>query len=89
MRVYFDASVIIAALLSPTGGSTLLFTYLARGRFKGFSSQTVIQEILGIHVQEKINTSKKEIEQFIARSSLLIQEEITPEDKELLMILTA
>lgn len=75
MRVYFDASVIIAALLSPTGGSSLLFAYIKSGKIKGVTSQTVIEEIL--ENTQKLKKSKEEIERFIAASGLVVRKSIT------------
>lgn len=77
MRVYFDASVIIAALLSPQGGSSCLFEYIKHGRIVGITSQTVIDEILDEEVRAKIKKSQEEIESFITQSKLLVRERIT------------
>lgn len=79
-RVYFDASIIIAALLSPSGGSSLLFEYIKQGRIIGVTSQTAIKEILEEEKFRKIKRSKEEIEQFIAQSGLFVREGITVED---------
>ena len=79
-RVYFDASIIIAALLSPTGGSALLFEYIKQGRIIGITSQTAINEILEEDKPKNIKMSKEEIEQFIAQSGLVIRESITVEE---------
>ncbi len=46
MKVFFDASIIIAALLSPTGGSSLLFAYIKLGKITGITSQTAVEEVL-------------------------------------------
>ena len=46
MRIYFDASVITAALLSPSGGSALLLQYMKTGKIHGVISQTVVEEVL-------------------------------------------
>ena len=75
MRVFFDASVIIASLLSSAGGSSKLFTYVKAGKFIGITSQTAIDEVLD--KTEKIKKSKKEIEGFIAKSWLLVRKSIT------------
>ena len=80
MRVFFDASVIIAALLSPTGGSSLLFRYIKLRKIVGITSQTVIGEIIEEDKPEKIRKSKEEIERFIAQSDLIVTETITIED---------
>jgi len=78
MRVYFDASVIIAALLSPSGGSSLLLKYLKIGKIVGITSQTALDEILDKTV--KIQRSKEDIEQFIAQSGLIVRVRITHEE---------
>ncbi|MBU3979522.1 putative toxin-antitoxin system toxin component, PIN family [Patescibacteria group bacterium] len=82
MRVFFDASVIIAALLSTTGGSALLLKYIKAGKIIGITSQTAINEVLEEDKTKKLKKSKAEIENFIARSMLAVREEITPEEIE-------
>ena len=74
MRVYFDASVIIASLLSPSGGSSKLFEYVKTGKLVGITSQTALDEVL--EKTEKIKKSKKEIEDFVAKSGLLVRKNI-------------
>lgn len=80
MRVFFDASVLIAALLSKSGGSSQLFKYLQLGTITGITSQTVIEEILEEDKFTKIKKSKIEIEQFIADSKLMVRKPITAEE---------
>ena len=80
MRVYFDASVIISALLSQTGGSAELLRLVNGGIIKGITSQTVIEEVLEEDKPRKLKKSKEEIEQFIAESGLLIRKSITEEE---------
>lgn len=80
MRVFFDASVIIAAILSRKGGSALLFEYIKKGRIIGISSQTAIGEILD--KEEKLKRTRKELEDFISTSGLVIREIITTEEIE-------
>lgn len=77
MRVFFDASVIIAALLSPTGGSSQLLKYIKPGKIVGITSQTVIEEILEEDKYSRIKKSKREIEQFILDSRLIVRNPIT------------
>jgi putative PIN family toxin of toxin-antitoxin system len=77
MRVYFDASVIIAALLSPFGGSSCLFKYIKRNVVAGITSQTVIDEILEEDKRGRLKKSKAEIEHFITQSGLIVRESIT------------
>lgn len=78
MRVFFDASVIIASLLSSDGGSSKLLRYVKDKKFVGIISQTVIDEVL--EKSKKIGESKKEIEEFVAKSGLLVRENITIEE---------
>lgn len=80
MRVYFDASVIIAALLSPTGGSSELFKLVNKGILKGITSQTVVEEILEEDKPSKLKKSKEELEQFILKTGLLIRKNITKQN---------
>lgn len=82
MRVFFDASVIIAALLSPTGGSSLLFQYIKKGIVTGITTQTVIDEVLEEDKPKKLKKSLEEIEQFIASSQLIVRERVTGNEIE-------
>ncbi len=82
MRVFFDASVIIAAMLSPTGGSACVLKYVKAGKIVGVTSQTVINEILEEDKTKRLKKSKAEIEDFIANSGLVVREEITLEEIE-------
>jgi putative PIN family toxin of toxin-antitoxin system len=82
MRVFFDASIIIAALLSPTGGSALLFQFIKMGEIVGVTSQTVIEELLEEDKPGKINKTKEEIKRFIAESRLVVREAITLKEIE-------
>lgn len=80
MKVFFDASILIAAMLSPTGGSSLLLEYTKVRKITGITSLTVVDEILEEDKSKKIKRSKEEIEQFIATTGLLVRERITPQD---------
>ncbi|KKS47175.1 putative toxin-antitoxin system toxin component, PIN family [Candidatus Gottesmanbacteria bacterium RIFCSPLOWO2_02_FULL_42_29] len=80
MKVYFDASVIVASLLSASGGSSLLFKFIKKGMISGFTSQTVLQEILEEKKYFKFRKSKKEIEDFIAQSGLVVREKISEDE---------
>ena len=84
MRVYIDASVIIAALLSPSGGSALVLTYVKQGKIIGITSQTVLFEVL--KKTAKIKKSPAKIHAFINLNRLLVRQpltisEITPYQK--------
>lgn len=82
MRVFFDASVIIAALLSPSGGSSQLLKYIKLGKIVGITTQTVIEEILEEDKFQRIKKSQKVIEQFIAGSRLMVRKPITTDEIE-------
>lgn len=45
MKIFLDSSVIIAALLSETGGSAKIMSLCETGLFEGYISQEVIKEI--------------------------------------------
>jgi putative PIN family toxin of toxin-antitoxin system len=77
-KVYFDASVIIAGLLSPTGGSSALLTLAQQNSIIGITSQTVVEEILS-H-RHKISKRLEEIIAYIQENNLIIRNEILLED---------
>lgn len=80
MKIFFDASVLIAGLLSPTGGSYLLLSYLKSKKIVGVISMTVIEELIQEEVLIKMKLSKADIERFIVESGLLVREAITTEE---------
>ncbi len=80
MRVFFDASVIIAALLSPTGGSSLLLQYIKTRTIIGITSQTVLEEMLEEDKPKKLKRSHEEIGKFIAHSGLIVRESINAQE---------
>lgn len=82
MKVFFDASIITASLLSPSGGSSQLFKFIKAGVITGLTSQTVIEEVLEEDKPKKIKRTKREIGQFIAESGLIVREEITVKEIE-------
>src|SRR3954454_17596767 len=77
MRVVFDASVIIAAFLSPTGGSAYLLRFVRSGRIIGITSQTVIAEILAPEKPAKLHRTREDIEEFISQSKLYVRQNVT------------
>jgi predicted nucleic acid-binding protein len=52
------------------------------GRLVGVTSQTVIDEVLEEDKPRKLNKTREEIEQFIARSGLVVRESITLKEIE-------
>lgn len=81
IKVYFDASVIISALLSSTGGSAKLIKFTKLQAIAGITSQTIIGEIE--NRSRKINRDLKEIRQFIKNSSLVVRKGITPAENNI------
>ena len=82
MRVFFDASVVIASMLSPTGGSSLLLQYVKIRHLSGVVSQTVISEITDKKKSKKIKKTKTKIEEWIAGSGLTVRKTVTKEEIE-------
>ncbi len=78
MRVFFDASVIIASILSSTGGSSKLLRYVKNNKIAGITSQTAIDEVL--EKTEKIKKSTKEIGEFVVTSQLMVRKNITTKE---------
>lgn len=74
VKIFLDASVIIAGMLSPNGGSAKVIELSKVGLFVGITSQTVIEEIEE-HVL-KIKKDKREIQKFIVNSNILVREKI-------------
>lgn len=74
-NVFFDASVIIAAILSPTGGSAKLIAYAKNKTILAITSQTVVDEVTD-HT-EKIHKTPEDIVEYIKESGLIIRERVT------------
>lgn len=74
IKVYLDASVIIAALLSPTGGSAKLLEFIKLRAVVGVASQTVVDEVEEHSL--KIRKSRREIRKFIQENSIMVRERI-------------
>lgn len=79
-KVFFDASVIIAAILSPTGGSAKLITFAKNKTIIAITSQTVIDEVTD-HT-EKIHTTPEDVFEYVKESGLLIREQVTQTEIE-------
>ncbi len=83
MKVHFDASVIIAALLSSTGGSALLLQFVKDGLIIGIVSQNALDEVMEEDKAKRVKRSRREIERFIAETGVIVmgtiaEEEIAP-----------
>lgn len=79
-KVFFDASVIIAAILSPTGGSAKLLQFSKKKTIVAITSQTVIDEV--IDHAEKIHKTPEKILLYVKASHLLVRERITQTEIE-------
>lgn len=80
MRVFFDASIVIAALLSPPGGSAKVFRFVRAGLIKGITSQTVIEEVLEEAHLHKIKRSRQVVEKFISQSGLMVRKTVSVDE---------
>jgi len=76
IKVYFDASVIFAALYSSTGGSYKLVSLVKNNVIIGITSQTVIKELENNLEKLKIGTTDQ-IHHFIINNNFYILEKIS------------
>ncbi len=74
-KIFLDASVIIAAMLSPAGGSAKVIRLGQLGDWAQITSQTVIDEVKD-HTG-KIGKSTNEINQFIKEHSVIVRQRMT------------
>ncbi len=65
MKVFFDASVILAGLKSPKGGSGLLLKWSGQGRVEGCISEVVLEE--AIKHEAKLGLEKGSVEKKAAK----------------------
>lgn len=79
-KIFFDASVIIAAILSPTGGSARLIEFSKNKTIIAITSQTVIDEV--VDHSEKIHKAPDEIASYIQASGMLVRERVTQAEIE-------
>lgn len=80
IRIYLDASVIIAAMLSPTGGSAKLIQFVRLGAVAGITSQTAIAEIEENAL--KIGKTSSETRQFIFNNRIIVRKRINKTEEE-------
>ncbi len=73
-KIFLDASVIIAAMLSPIGGSAKVIKLAQLDSWAQITSQTAIDEVKD-HI-EKIGKSSEEIDQFIKDNNILVRKRI-------------
>lgn len=80
VKIYFDASVIIAAILSKTGGSAKLLQFARLGVIAAVTSQTAAEEVEGHAL--KIDKTLTEIRQFIKDNKIVVREKISKTEEE-------
>lgn len=74
IKVYLDASIIIAAFISKTGGSAKVLDLIRENKIMGITSQTVVDEIEE-HL-DKFKKTKSELVALLRKSKILIRERI-------------
>lgn len=76
IKVFLDASVIIAALLSPKGGSAKICQTAQEKKILAISSKTVVNEVLAnLHKMRRIG--QKNVEDFILQKGIIIRQRVT------------
>lgn len=75
IKVYFDASVIVAAIISLNGGSAKLIQFVKLGEILGITSQTVVEEVE--KHSTRIGKTVAEIRLFIKDSQILVRKKVT------------
>jgi len=69
-RVFFNASVIIAGLKSPSGGSAKLLQQVGKNQIKGIISEIVLDEV--VRHADKIGKSQEATENTIVSAGFMI-----------------
>ena len=71
MRVFLDASVIIAGLYSPSGGSAVILNLIEKGIITGVTSQVILGETKRNIVDKLLKITEK-YEQFAKQSKIVV-----------------
>lgn len=77
MKIFLDSSVIIAALLSPQGGSGRILELCEAKIIKGIISQDVVREIQEV-IERKLPTLKSSFKKLLKISRLTIIKKVKP-----------
>lgn len=81
VKIFFDASVLFAALYSANGASRKLIELVQHEVSIGFTTQTIIAELeQNLHKLQSSNTVQ--LDHYLVRSNLIIRQAITPEEIE-------
>lgn len=87
MIAFIDASVILAALGSKSGGSSQVLELIKRSKLNGITSQAVVEEVL--RNAYKIKIAEREVFGLISNSSLKVIPAPTSEEVEKYLDVTA
>lgn len=79
-KVFLDASVMIAAILSSGGGSAKILSLASKSKILAIVSQTVVLEVL--EHKEKIGKTEDEINNFVIQNKIVVREEISYEEAQ-------
>lgn len=77
MKVFFDSSVLIAAILSPAGGSAQLLYYCEMEIIEGWLSAEIIEEVRKV-IHRKFPEAMKLFESLLKNASFRIVEKTPP-----------
>ncbi len=80
IRVFFDSSVIISAIISKTGGSRRLMELTKENKLTGVISQGILEEVISKTI--KIRAGEREIISFVKDNGLLIREKVKETETE-------
>lgn len=75
IKVFFDASVIIAAIISSKGASFALLKHASRKKIIAITSKTVINEVLAnLHKIEDFD--EKDLDTFIVNNKIIVRKAV-------------
>jgi len=80
--IFFDASVLFAALYSSTGGSFALVQLVKQGSIRGITSQTVIEELEN-NLSKFENLNSINIYNLISESNIIVCDEISTDEEQI------
>lgn len=81
IKVFFDASVIIAAIISLKGASFELLKYASKKKIIAITSKTVINEVLAnLHKIEGFG--EKDLNTFIVKNKIIVRKTISRNEAE-------
>lgn len=77
IKVFFDSSVLIASMLSETGGSAKILMYLEAKFFEGYISKPVVNEVNAV-IARKMPEMASIFQNLLKFSKLKIVEKVEP-----------